>query len=291
MIEVYAFLAVFTVQVLAMSVLYPARFSKFARVQATSLPAERLGQLYPGVDLNLATERFLTRYGTANTGIAVLGLLLLGWLFSYMRRPSWDEDPVIALISAYFMMQMLPLFFVAWLGFKFNRVHKRSLLERKRKATLQRRGLSDFISPFIVLLAVSLYFLFVVFVIYIQPEPFPGFALIGVLTLVYASQAFVVYRALYGKKSNPFETHAGRVHMIGVTVKVNVYGCIVCVVFFAFVFTVDLLDLKRWVPLAQSVCLLITTLFCLMSLTAPPRQPEADGLRPATPPRTRDLSA
>jgi hypothetical protein len=69
-----------------MSVLYPARFSKHVRVQATSLPAERLAQLYPGVDLDLARERFLTRYRTVNTGIAVLGLLLLSWLFSYMRQ-------------------------------------------------------------------------------------------------------------------------------------------------------------------------------------------------------------
>jgi hypothetical protein len=277
-IEAYAFLAVFTVQILAMSVLYPARFVRYVRVQATSFPAERLAQLYPGIDLDLARERFLTRYRSVNTGIAVLGMLLLGWLFSYMRRPDWDEDPVIALISVYFAMQMLPLFFVAWLGFRFNKVHKRSLLEGKRKATLQRRGLFDFISPFIVFLAVLGYFLFAAVVIYIQSKPFPGFALIGVLTLVYALQAFFLYRALYGKKSNPLETHAGRVHTIGLTVKVNVYGCIVCVVFFAFVFTVDLLDLKRWVPLAQSVCLLITTLLCLMSLTAPPRQPEADGL-------------
>ena len=278
MIEVYGFLAVFTVQVLAMSVLYPARFSRFVRVQATSLPAERLAQLYPGVDLDLARERFLTRYRTANTGIAVLGLLLLGWLYGHMRSPDWNEGRVIALISVYFMMQMLPLFFLAWLGFRFNKVNKRSLLEGKRKATLQRRGLFDFISPFTVFLAVLAYFLFVRFVIYIQREPFPGFALIGVLTLVYASQAFVVYRALYGKKSNPLETHAGRVHRIGMTVKSGVYGCIICVVFFAFVFTVDLLDLKRWVPLAQSVCLLITTLLCLMSLSAPSHQPEADGL-------------
>lgn len=279
MIEAYAFLAVFPVQILAMSILYPARFSRYVRVQATSFPAERLAQLYPDVDLDLARERFLTRYRTVNAGIAVLGTLLLGWLFSYMRREGWDEDPVIGLISVYFLMQILPLVFVAWLGFRFNKVRTRSLLEAKRKATLERRGLFDFISPFIVFLALSSYFLFAVFVIYIQPEPFPGFALIGVLTLCYALQAFVVYRALYGKRANPFETHARRVHTIGLTVKVCVYSCIVCVVFFSFTFTLDLLDLKRWMPFAQSVCLLITTLLCLMGLAAPPRQPEVGELR------------
>jgi len=278
MIETYGFLAVFTAQVLAMSVLYPARFSRYVREQANSLPAERLAQLFPGVDLKLSTERFLTRYRAVNMGIAVLGLLLLVGLFNYMRRLDWKDESVIALSAAYFMMQKLPLMFVTWIGFRLNKKHKRSLLEAKRKATLQRRGLFDFISPFIVLLAVSSYFLVVAFVMYFQRKPFPGFALIGVLTLTYASQIFVVYRTLYGKKANPFETHAGHLHKIGLAVKTIVYGCIVCSAFFAFVFAVDLLDLKRWVPLAQSVCLLITTFLVLMSLSAPAREPEADEL-------------
>jgi len=278
MIETYGFLAVFTAQVLAMSVLYPARFSRYVREQANSLPAERLAQLFPGVDLKLSTERFLTRYRAVNMGIAVLGLLLLVGLFNYMRRLDWKNESVIALSAAYFMMQMLPLMFVTWIGFRLNKKHKRSLLEGKRKATLQRRGLFDFISPFIVLLAVSSYFLVVAFVMYFQRKPFPGFALIGVLTLTYASQIFVVYRTLYGKKANPFETHAGHLHNIGLAVRTIVYGCILCSAFFAFVFAVDLLDLKRWVPLAQSVCLLITTFLVLMSLRTPAREPEVDEL-------------
>lgn len=274
MIEAYAFLAAFTLQILAMSVLYPARFDRFVRVQATSFPAERLAQLYPGVDLDLARERFLTRYRRVNTGIAVFGLLLLGWLFSYARRPDWNVDHVVVLLSVYFVMQIMPLGFVAWLGFWFNKAHKRSLVEAKRKAILQRRGLFDFVSPFIVFLAVSSYFLFAALVIYIQPDPSPGFALIGVLTLVYALQAFVAYWALYGKKSNPLETHAWRVHTIGLTVKVSVYSCIASVVFFSLTFALDLLEIKRWVPFAVSAFLSITTLLCLMGLTAPPRAQE-----------------
>jgi hypothetical protein len=282
MIETYAFLAVFTVQILAMSVVHPARFSRYVRQQATSLPAERVAQLYPGLDLHLARERFLTRFRTVNLGIAALGLLLFGWLFRYLQRPNWDEDPVVVLISVYFMMQLLPVVFLTWLGFRSNRLHKRALLEAKRKAVLQRRGLFDFISPFVVFVAVTSYFVFTAFVIYVQPKPLPGFTLIGVLTLVYVLQAFVVYRAVYGRRSNPLETHERRVHAIGLTVKVTVYSSIVCVAFFSVAFTLDLFDLKRWVPLAQSLCLLVTTLFCLMSLRPPPRNPEVDQLRPAT---------
>ena len=58
MIEAYAFLAAFTVQILVMSVLYPAWFIRYVRVQATRFPAERLAQLYPGVDLGLLRSAF-----------------------------------------------------------------------------------------------------------------------------------------------------------------------------------------------------------------------------------------
>ncbi len=282
MIEVYAFLAVFTAQVLAMSVLYPARFSRYVRAQAPCFPMDRLAQLFPGVDLSLATQRFLTRYRAANTAIAVLGLLLLAYLVDDMLRPDWNEKSVIVLISVYFAVQLLPQTLVAWLGFRFNKMHKRSLLEGKRKASLQRRELFDFVSPVIVALAFLAYLLLVALVIYFQPQLLPGFALIGVLTLVYASQAFIVYRALYGKQSNPLETHSNRVHAIGVKVRAAVYGCLICALFFVCIFWVDVLDLKQWVPLAQSVCLLINTYLCLMSLTAPPPKPGADGLVSAT---------
>ena len=262
-----------------MSVLYPARFSRYVREQANSLPAERLAQLFPGVDLKLSTERFLTRYRAVNMGIAVLGLLLLVGLFNYMRRLDWKNESVIALSAAYFMMQMLPLMFVTWIGFRLNKKHKRSLLEGKRKATLQRRGLFDFISPFIVFLAVSSYFLVVAFVIYFHGNRSRDLALIGVLTLTYASQIFVVYRTLYGKKANPFETHAGSLaHDRSGSEDQRLRMHPLQSHSLRFVFAVDLLDLKRWVPLAQSVCLLITTFLVLMSLSAPAREPEVDEL-------------
>jgi hypothetical protein len=77
---------------------------------------------------------------------------------------------------------------------------------------------------------------------------------------------------------SPFETHAGRLHTISLSVKSAVYGCIACVVFVSFTFTLDLLDLKRWMPFAQSVLLVIVAFQCLMGLTAPPHESEADGL-------------
>ena len=90
MIEVYLFLAAFPVQILAMSVFYPAGFSRLIRSSMAKIPAERLAELYPGVDVGLAHERFLVRYRVANVVVIVIGLTLLGWFIVYMRRPAWD---------------------------------------------------------------------------------------------------------------------------------------------------------------------------------------------------------
>jgi hypothetical protein len=278
MIEAYAFLAMFLVQILAMSVLYPSWFIRYSRRQAASIPPERLAQLYPGVDLDLARERFLTRYRTLNIVIAVLGLLLLGWLFTYLQRPDWDDGPVvIMLVTAYFLIQsVVPMGVLVWHGVTFNRAHKRSLLDSKRKADLHRRRLFDFISPFVVGLAIASYLLFAALVIYLQPfAGIPGLVSLGAVSLAYALNAFVVYKTLYGRKPNPFETNERRTHTIGLVVKSSVYSCLACAVFLALNFTLALLELQRWEPFALSVFFVITAFLSLMGMIAPPREPEA----------------
>ena len=117
--------------------------------------------------------------------------------------------------------------------------------------------------------------------IYIRQHPFLGFAgliNLGAVTLVYALNGFVVYVMLYGKKSNPFETHAGRVHTIGRVVKSSVYSCIAILVYLSLNFSLRLLDLERWEPFALSVFFVITALLASMGFNAPLRKPEADEL-------------
>jgi hypothetical protein len=282
MIAGYAFLAAFTLQILVVSVLLPAWFIRYIRVQTTRLPAERLAQLYPDVDLPSFQERFLTQYRALVAGLAVLGLLLLGWLFSYLRRPDWDDGPVLVLVTVHFLVAyMLPFAFLVWAGLRFNKKHKRPVTEGKRTAILQRRGLFDFISPLAVFLAVLSYFLFAAFVIYIRQHPFPGFAgliTLGGITLVYAVNAATVYWMLYGRKSNPFETHAGRLQTIGLAVKSSVYSCIVIVVYLSLNFSLRLLDLQRWEPFALSSFFVVCALVASMGYAAPLRKPEVDGL-------------
>jgi hypothetical protein len=276
MIEAYAFLAAFTVQMLVVSVLHPAWLTRYARAKAEA-------QL-PGWDRK-SRERFLTLYRAVNAGIAVLGLvLLLGWLFSHMRSPDWDVRPVSLLLRGYAAVQVLPLVLVSLIGAWVKRkALTRAPPEVKRTANLQRRGLFDFVSPLTVFLAVVGYFLFVAFVIYIQQHPFPGFSgyrLLRTVTLVYALNAFLAYWLLYRRKRWPLETSAYRMRAVGLQVKIVVYASIAFIVFISLNVTLMLLDLERWTPFAMSVYLVIIMLICSM-LFALRREAEADRLGPS----------
>jgi hypothetical protein len=277
MIETYAFLAMFTLQILIGSVLAPAWLIKIVRAKVAS-SAERFAALVPGVDHNLQTERFATRHRALNTGIAVLGVLLLGWLFVHMRRPDWNQSKVPLLLTAYLLLQMSPLAFIGVKAARFNKVFRSSLADGKRKAVLRRRGLFDFVSPFVVLLAVLSYFLFVGLVLYIRKHPFPGFGgltNIVIITLVCALNVFFVYGCLYGRNRNPVATHADRLFAMGVVVKCCIYGCIAITVFGSLNLTLSLLHLRRWDLFAVSVFFVIATL--LGSLGVIPRRWPKEG--------------
>ena len=80
---------------------------------------------------------------------------------------------------------------------------------------------------------------------------------------------------LYGRKSNPFETHAGRLHTIGLIVKSSVYSCIVIVVYLSLNLSLVMLDLQRWEPFALSIFFVIIALLASMGFAVPPRQRQA----------------
>ena len=163
----------------------------------------------------------------------MLGLLLLGWLFSDLRSADWNGGKAQALAVGYFMVAfLLPLILYGRFASMIGKEQKS--VEAKRTASLQRRGLFDFVSPFAVFLSVLAYFLFAALAIYIDQHPFPGYAgalvNLGAITLVYAAHVMAMYVTLYGGK-NPLETHSSRLHTIGLTVKSIVYSSILMVAY------------------------------------------------------------
>ena len=116
---------------------------------------------------------------------------------------------------------------------------------------------------------------------YIRQHPFPGFAgLISIfgVTMIYVVIALVVYKMVFGRNRNPLDTHAGRLHAIGVTVKSGVYTCIVTVAYLSLNFALRLLELQRWELFALSGFFVMCALLASMGVIKPLREPEADGL-------------
>ena len=291
MIEIYVFLAMFTIQILLGSVLSPTWLIRRVRVNVAS-SAERFATLFPGVDHNLSIERFATRYRALNTGIAVLGLLLLGWLFIHMRRADWNQGKVPLLLTGYLLAQMVPLALISIKAARINKAYKAA--GGKRKAVLERRALFDFISPFMVILAVLSYLLFAALVLYIRQHPFPGFGgltNLAIITPGYAFNALLVYGCVYGRNRNPVATHAERLFAMGVIVKMCVYTCIAVTVFASLTLTLSLLRLKRWELVAISVFFVIITLLSCMGVIPRRRSEDVLGTDGPLPPGTPDLSA
>jgi len=144
---------------------------------------------------------------------------------------------------------------------------------------LRRRGLYDFISPFAVFLALFVYVLFVAYVIYLAQDPppkFSGYASIVSMTMVYALNAFALYRLLYGKKGNPLESHRLRERAISIGVKVCVYSCIALVVHRSIQHSLKLFEANGWEPFTTSAFVTFLGVLSVIAFAATTRNPEAD---------------
>jgi|ADGO01.1.fsa_nt_gi hypothetical protein len=280
MIEVYAFVAMFALQILTMSVLHPAMLIRYSQRKAPEFPAERFPLLYAGIFRHLSAERFPSLYRAVNAVIAVLGFALLGWLFGDMRDADWSASRAIVLTVAYFVTQFMPLAVLALMGLRYVSVLRSAAQEGKRKAVLERRGLFDFVSPFVVLIAVAVYLAFVAFMIYVihfRETPFrgaAGYMILGVVTLSYLLSGGWIYKTLYGRKLNPFESHQDRVRTMGLGIRATIYTGIATDVYLPIFFTLMLVNLNAWLPLAQSALFVVFALLICIPFVALSRPAE-----------------
>ncbi|HEX5160755.1 MAG TPA: hypothetical protein VFV88_03480 [Steroidobacteraceae bacterium] len=280
----HAFLAAFTLQVLVASILYPAWLIHYVRDWARDFGSERLAQVSPEADHARRVGRIVSIYRVVAVVMTLLGLMLFAWLFNDMDRPGWLVDARKA-VALYFVLQMAQLIFLFLYASARHKKLDAELPEAKRTATLQRRGLFDFVSPYAVLFAVLSYFLFVGLEFYLDLHIYgntapsrESYMAIGNVTMLFAVFAAAIYKLLYGKK-NPLVTHEGRLHRIAATLRVAVYLAIASVWFFALVETIRSLHLEAWQPFAFSAFIVVTSLMLLVSLSAPRRPETGEPLR------------
>ena len=186
------------------------------------------------------------------------------------------------------MLQMAPLICTSVYAIaRHHRVILQPTQEARRTATLQRRGLFDFVSPVAVAVAVLSYVLFVPYAIWVDLVIYGNATLskqclitLAAVTLVCMVNSVVVYKYLYGRK-NPLLTQDGRAHAIGSNVRGAVYSSIIMIWFITVLSTFSKLDLEGWSPFALSTFFVITTYLSFREMIAARNRPQPAGLSPA----------
>jgi hypothetical protein len=278
-IENYAFFVMFAVQIVAMSVIFPARFVRYVRAKVAEYPAETFAQVYPGEDPYLATERLLRRFRLAHAFIAMCGFALLAWMAA--NAPPLTGVKLMIYPVMLMILQSTPMILVAVTGLRQVALLRSMIVERKRRAVLQPRGLFDLISPLRVAVEVSIFFAFVAFVLYLvhgAADPFPasaGYSMIGAASLGMVLQAFYLYWRLRGKKI-PLESQAERMQTTGAQARNSVYGTLLTVVFMSLVILMPRSGLQDWLLFALSAFLTLMAFHFCLSVQLPPRDSGTD---------------
>jgi hypothetical protein len=277
MIETYAFLVAFAIQIFAGSVLNPARLIRYFRQWRERYASDLFEQRFPAAVYSSESERFITWYRAANALFVVVGVGVFLWLASDLARPDLlDTAKNVAMF--FFFVQVSPLLLLTvYAAFNYRKL-KPAPVDGKRKATLQRRGLFDYVSPLVLVFAIASYFLSVAFSLgvdyFVWHNATPSkncLISIAAVTAVHLLNAVVIYVYLYGRK-NPLVNPEGRAHSIASTVKACVYGSISVAWFMMLIGTLSSAQLKSWEPFALSAFFTFTMLLSFLGFTPTSRE-------------------
>jgi hypothetical protein len=219
------FFAVYLSQILLISLYFPSRVLRRARVLIEAYPPSEYPKLYPVPRATI--ERLLRFYRHLNLGLLVLGLALLaaawktGYTLDSVLRPG-DAYPIknpFRFAMGYTALQWLSLMlFGYWEIRYFKRMRAAA---RVRTAELKARRLLDFVSPALLAIAVAMYvgatvLLLVLGERFLIRHQFMTTYLFATMTICNIGWAGCSVWVLYGKKQNPHQTDGDRARMIRV---------------------------------------------------------------------------
>jgi hypothetical protein len=259
----------------------PRRLIRYFHGWRERFASEKFAELYPNAMYEASARRYLSAYRAFSIVAVVIGAGLLAWMLADLSRPDWlGTAKNVAML--YFFLQVSPLLLMLVFALVYHKAFWPRSPDVKRTATLQRRGLLDYVSPWAVGVAVASYFVFLAFAFgvdyFVWHNPTPSrncLISVAAVTAVYLLNTIVIYKYLYGRK-NPLVNADGRAHTIESTVKGGVYGSISCAWFIMLVGTLHGVDLKAWEPAALSAFFAFTIALSFIGFKAPSR----DGVTP-----------
>ncbi|NVJ99636.1 MAG: hypothetical protein HWE25_15915 [Alphaproteobacteria bacterium] len=245
-------------QIYLISHYFPARFAQRIRYILRNFPVSEYPKLYPSAGPNFAdeTEDKLRLFLRVNSGIAVIGLLLLGVMFgnNYSIDPKGGDE---VFVMMYFFLQVIPFLIAGYKEHTQYAAMRKAFSETRRKADLRPRRLFDFISPAAVLAAVLSYSIWLVFYLNIKGSAGPWgeevYISVGLTTTMNLIYAAVIARFIYGKKLDPYQASKDHMKTIEAITKALVYSSIGISWFHVMTVAADEYALEAFDPALSSI--------------------------------------
>ena len=205
-IDLFLYIVLFS-QIMFLSYYYPRRMLIRIHTIFKNYPPDEFPKLYPeSID---KYRKLAKRYQRMNHLMIGLGLGLILWFYVTPRTGEWDQ----VIIFWYFMVQFLPNIGLELWAMKYHKAMRLLNLDAQKEAVLQPRRLTDFISKNLLGTIFVIYVIFVGFIAYIDQFDYPWFS--GYLTVLIISGTYlffglIIYRAMYGKVKNPYQSYEDR---------------------------------------------------------------------------------
>ena len=203
-------------------------------------PPSQFPKLYTGsIEDNQRVQR---KYQLFNWIVLTMGFSLLSAII------MWDyttEGEISQMIPwAYFMLQMLPLMWLEVKECNYYKNMRKNNTNSKKVASITPRKLFDFLSPQLLISAITLMFiaLGLVFIRYgFTSKSMTNMAIMLASNLFFAG---VIYWNIYGRKQDPYLKSDDRLKQIKATVTSLVYVSIGVSVFLGVQMLIKIYDLK-----------------------------------------------
>lgn len=217
------FYIAFLGQIFLLSYYFPNKVLARMQYVLASYPPETYPKLYPRPVEHYKLAHLAFKY--ASRFILLLGFLILFTVMFWLDHSTFADDGFIseAWPAAYGMIQFLPLMAVEFSELSHFKQMRNANSASRRTAELRRRGLTDFVSPGLLSMAILLFAGAILFDLYVH-----DFAVTWghdtvqralVLSATNGLLAIVGAWNLYGRKLDPHQSAENRFQRISINVK------------------------------------------------------------------------
>ena len=238
------FYLVFLSQILLISYYYPRKILTRISYVLKHYPASEYPRLYPESPDKVRSGQQVFRI--LNLVILAIGVMLIIGYAVLSREYSDIAQRFENMPLLYGMLQFTPLVLLEITGFKQFKLMRNADHRTCKKAELAPRRLFDYISPRLLATAVTMFFVYLGYDLYLNQFNWTEDLIIKLFALLACNGLFVflTLKNLRGKKQDPYQANKDRSKQIEFATKSMAYVSILVSVFMIAVTTVNNLQLE-----------------------------------------------